>query len=248
MKVLDLDLDFFLNDIALHRSDYGERLSDDYRPWKEDEVTYFLTNHVGLKSNQKIKGRIINHHHEAFFFWRELINDEILSMPFEVTHIDAHADLGLGDGSWDYLMTKFLYLENKQKFFPERLNLKDIYKLNYGNYLAYAIACRWISNLIYVTHPRWTNDLPWTLLKDFSDSSGAIQLKKYEQGISLDVLNMKKYIPVEYEPEVPLGIVSKDDFRGNGDYDFIVLCKSPGYTPKASDYLIDTFSNYIEEI
>lgn len=33
MRILDLDLDFFVNNIAHHVSDYGERLDDgDYQP------------------------------------------------------------------------------------------------------------------------------------------------------------------------------------------------------------------------
>ncbi|NRF89864.1 UPF0489 family protein [Paenibacillus frigoriresistens] len=249
MKILDIDLDFFLDEIALHRSDFGQRLeNDEYIPWKGEDVDAFLRERCGLTKNKKIKGRIINHHHEAFFFWRELIESGDLNVPFSVTHIDAHADLGLGDGSWHYLMTEFLHLDVNDRRYPEKYNEKDLSKLNFGNYLAYSIACQWLSSLTYVTHPRWRNDLPWTILKDFSDHSKAIQLKKYELGIKLDVMNMDKYTPVQLEPEVPLKIIQCSEYIDDGNFDFILLCKSPGYTPKTSDKLIPIISEYFDFI
>ena len=47
-------------------------------------------------------------HNEALFFWQELITKEILETPFEVVHIDSHADLGLGYLSWTYILDDLL--------------------------------------------------------------------------------------------------------------------------------------------
>ena len=59
MKILDIDLDFFLNDIANSRSDYGERLSsDEYFPWEAEDVKAFLECQCGLTKENKIKGRM----------------------------------------------------------------------------------------------------------------------------------------------------------------------------------------------
>ena len=47
-------------------------------------------------------------HNEALWFWKELIANKKLSTPFEVVHIDSHADLGLGYSSWVHILNKVL--------------------------------------------------------------------------------------------------------------------------------------------
>ncbi len=96
MRILDLDLDFFLDNIAHWEEEDGSRLSDtQYSPWTEEEVRGFLEKQCGLSPNAQINGRFITHHHEAFLFWRELILKEQLTTPFEIVHVDAHSDTGL---------------------------------------------------------------------------------------------------------------------------------------------------------
>ena len=100
VKVLDLDMDYFMRSIAhnipennvtrLSEEDYGAAV------WNEDEVQAFLENNLGLKTDNKIPGRIVVGHNEALFFWQELLACNKLQVPFEVVHVDSHADLGLG--------------------------------------------------------------------------------------------------------------------------------------------------------
>lgn len=239
MKVLDIDLDYFLNDIALHRTDSGNRLSSEYVPWGESEVRSFLELKCGLSLHRKLKGKIIRHHDESFNIWRDMhLNDEI-NNGLEVTHIDAHADLGLGDSGWVEIMTDLLHKDVDDRVYPK--------KISCGNYLAYAIACRWIKKLTYVTHPEWSDycDIPWLLMKGFEDSSGAIQLKKYEKGTVPDVMNIKKIQPLSLEPEVPFNIVSNTDYKTSEQYEYLIIAQSPGYTPKSSDSLLELFKEYM---
>lgn len=51
---------------------------------------------------------------------------------------------------------------------------------------------------------------------------------------------------ITLEPEVPFEAVSPDDFRDDGDFDFIVLSRSPGFTPPESDFLVPVISRYID--
>ena len=98
MKVLDIDMDFFLNEKT---NKFENRADPDYIfPWKKTDIINFLENNLGLKKSKKIKGRIIQKHNESFYFWREQINDGYLKIPFEIVHVDSHMDLGLGYGSW----------------------------------------------------------------------------------------------------------------------------------------------------
>jgi hypothetical protein len=108
MRVLDLELDLFLDDVAYHRpsSRECERLPDgEYTPWAAAAVRTVLEDHYGLDRARPIPGRLVTHHFEAFLFWQELVRCGALDIPFDVVHVDAHADLGSGDAGYVYLMT-----------------------------------------------------------------------------------------------------------------------------------------------
>lgn len=250
MNFLDLDLDFFQNDIAHGADDYGKRLDDSFTtPWKEEKLIKFLEIKLGLNKINKIKGRIVTHHNEVFYLWRELIISDKLDIPFQVTHIDAHSDLGLGDGSWHYLMTEYIHRDYEERIYPENIKYPSkIYKFGYGNYLAFAIACNWIRNIEFIVPSMWSNDFPISLLKDYDDNTKTIQLKKFDRGKSLDFHLLKEYEPVCYEKEVPFEIYKENDFEAKKQFDYIALSTSPGYTVKDSDKLIDIISDYIDFI
>lgn len=77
MKVLDLDMDYFMKSVAtfineseperLPEEDYGDSV------WSEREVRNFLEGNLGLSKQNRIKGRVVAGHNESLFFWRELI-------------------------------------------------------------------------------------------------------------------------------------------------------------------------------
>lgn len=105
MKVLDLDMDYFMTEIAHTPFSCTERLEEDFYSesvWKAEKVRSFLEDNLGLSQKHKIPGRIVSGHNEALFFWEELINGKKLSDPFDVVHVDSHADLGLGDALWSF--------------------------------------------------------------------------------------------------------------------------------------------------
>ena len=102
MKVLDIDMDFFLNEKTFFESPRAS--SDFYYPWKKCDVINFLEKRLGLNKNNKVKGRICIKHQGSFYFWKEQIENKTLKIPFEVIHIDSHMDLGLGYGSWRVIM------------------------------------------------------------------------------------------------------------------------------------------------
>lgn len=242
MRVLDLDLDFFLDYIAHWKIEDGSRLSDtEYIPWTEEEVRGFLENQCRLSTNRQVKGRFVTHHHEAFLFWRDLILKEQLTTPFEIVHVDAHSDTGLGDDGYLYIMTKQLHQAPSHRINP--------IKLYAGNYLSHAIACRWVEKLTFVLHPEWDNDLMWTHLKDFSDDSGAFQLKKYSATklTSWNLDRMREIKPDDLEPEVPYELVDWKEYATQQPFDFMVLAHSPGYTPPEADRLIPIIKEYICE-
>lgn len=109
MRVLDIDLDFFL-DRAPHGIDTsrGQRLNPhDFEPWSIEEVVLFLENQCGVHA--PVPGRSVDEHDEIFRTWRDLITAGWLETPFHVTHVDAHADMDMGGRGYKYLMTELLF-------------------------------------------------------------------------------------------------------------------------------------------
>lgn len=142
IQVLDLDLDFFLTDVAHFFSDYERRLDPSrYEPWKIHEVRLFLEKNCGLSTVNRCKGKVVEHHNEVFWALRELVGKGKIGVPFEVVHIDAHADLGNGDATYIYVMTELLHKPVADRVHPDPGQVRP------GNYLVYLLACRWISRM-----------------------------------------------------------------------------------------------------
>lgn len=257
VKLLDIDMDYFLFDVpSFIPSDCKKRIDGEYyKPWSRGEVISFLENNLGLSKSKKIQGQIVTHHHEALYYWRDLINKSRLNVPFEVVHVDSHADLGLGFSSWVFIFEKLLGLEVEMRANTE--NYSDIfskYKLpDIGDYLLYALAFRWISKLTYVCNPtECGNDYLLYILKDCIEPNDKIQLPYNNQYPAVDLNyphKRSRYLSTAIlEPEVPFEIIHKiENVSYKGDYDFITFCISPNYTPKKADFIIDVIKEYIIE-
>lgn len=267
MKILDLDMDYFMKEIitGVGESNNQRPYSDeDYGVWEESEVRDFLENNLGLSKNKKSKGRIVSGHNESLFWWKELIANGELSVPFEVIHIDSHADLGLGYSSWTYILNELLQYSVDER--PKHNSYVDCWgntkKEGIGDYLLFAIAYRWISKLTYCANPNGDkNDYIVDTLKNFEEKyiwnkpvENTIQLV-YNSNMELPQYSDSKEIKKNYidtgikEPEVPLLIIPTiDDVKYDGDFDFIGLAQSPNYTPVEADYIMELFKEYIIEI
>lgn len=267
MRVLDLDMDYFMDSIAAYIPDSADdRLSEEEygsSVWDEQRVRDFIENHLGLSRDRRIKGRIVKGHNEALFWWQELIQNEELTVPFEVVHIDSHADLGLGYSSWKYILESLLQYPVKER--PLHSIYVDCFGkmkgAQIGDYLLFAIAYRWISRLTYCANPKGDkNDYLWEILKNFEEE---LIWDKTVQNVIQLVCNTDMSIPdyddsqdrkKEYinkgikEPEVSfLVIPTIEEVMFNGDFDYVVMAQSPNYTPKSADYIMEILSEYIVE-
>src|SRR5690606_26652283 len=103
-RILDVDLDFFVQPVANFRNlDDLSRLSDDeYDVWPLDDVSAFLTERCGLSG--PLPGWAIERHGDAFRLWQQAVKAGSIETPFSVTHVDAHADLGLGESNYMEIM------------------------------------------------------------------------------------------------------------------------------------------------
>ena len=245
MTVLDLDLDFFLSDVVTWP--IGDRAdSRTLTPWTIEAVVFFLENNCGLSTRAKTPGSIVTTHDEVFYIWRDLIESEQLEIPFNVVHIDAHADLGMGfDSSYATICSDIVNRPIPQKYNPPKGGYDGIYE---GNYLAYALACRWISNLLYVRHPNSKEDLMPIYFKDRNVSSNIISIPIYDSIKKDDPFFEETNEPIGFEPDIKFKCLLPEDYQSESKFDFIFLAKSPKYTPTESDPLVDLIKEYIHII
>lgn len=146
--VLDIDLDFFVWPAA-YSPPWAARMPSDAVQWlaSESDVRRFLESQCGLSHERRPLARCVRKHDDAFDTWKDWLAGGTLTAPFQVVHVDAHADLGLGDAGYIYLLTELLALPVAERSNP----LRGPDGMGEGNYLAFALANRWISELVYVT-------------------------------------------------------------------------------------------------
>jgi len=238
LRVLDIDLDFFLNSVAHDRNDELGRLGNDYIPWSEQDVRTYLMQNCGLKSTSPIPGRIVRSHHEAFFFWKELIESHRLTTPFELVHIDAHLDTG----GWGH-NNGGIYILNELVHIPIEQRPHNIKHMDAGNYVAFAVACHWLSNINFVLHSEGTREISFMIAKDFDSESGYFQIPKFEKEVT--VMSIRETKKVAIDIELPFKVTDPEEFDNERAFDYVVLSISPGFTPAASDSLIPVIQDFI---
>jgi len=117
MRILDIDLDFFLDEIEYFRSRNNKRLNKkDYNPWNYRQVECFLENSFGLNQNYPIEGKIFTHHDELFTHVECEILQGKMHPPFVIHHLDAHSDFAMGiDNCSEYIMETLLFVDFNQR-------------------------------------------------------------------------------------------------------------------------------------
>lgn len=246
-RILDLDLDFFVDGVAHDRAaDAGRLDGEDYPPWSTADALAFLKD--GCNLTKKLPGFVVEHHGELFPLWRDAIAAGKLTPPFEVVHVDAHADLGLGDSSYVYLLTSLLFEEPEDRSFP---TVGDS-GLNDGSWLTFAVASRWINNLTYVYNgegPRASDIHPY-VMEGFVTHGAHIELAAMDRAELDKVMHMSSTPPVVHhlEPKVPFRSVPWRTFQAAGEFDVVCLARSPSFTPAESDILFDEIrERFIDE-
>ena len=233
MRVLDLDMDFFLSD-PCPLAKLGERPDESCaRAWSDEEVIRFLEEQCGLSRENPIPGLIFDTHDKALDFWKERVEDGSLTTPFEVVHVDTHSDLAFGPPGTGYVLNVVLSRLPQQR--PQIHLYREAVELDEANYLLFALATRWISRLAYVRNPKSHQDIPRQLL----DGDGNIHLRSFVSAM-MEGKNGK-------EPVIPFDVYDDyTQFRQTG-YDFVTMAQSPRYAPESADRIMDIVRRYIIE-
>ena len=254
MNILDLDLDFFLNQSSAWVSTNGtNRLpSKIYTPWEINEVINFLENQCRLIKEKKIDGKLLTHHDEVYYEVKNMIESGQINT-VNIDHVDAHADLGLGDLCFKYLFFNLIRKSVRKRYYHNE-NVPKIEKMGPGNYLLFMIANRWVKRLRYIHLDKNGNDTNWVFFKDLNPDSGFIKLRAYcESQIPEDFERVDPYkfiletSPCIFEKEIPFETIYNRDFTTDLNYDYIFLTQSPSFTPVESDKLIPIILEYVDQ-
>ena len=73
MRVLDIDLDFFLADTCPLAEKGSRPALAGHEPWPAADVRAFLTERCGLSPARPVPGRVFETHDGALFLWQELL-------------------------------------------------------------------------------------------------------------------------------------------------------------------------------
>jgi hypothetical protein len=84
-------------------------------------------------------------------------------------------------------------------------------------------------------------DLSHYIFKDWDVECGVIQLRAYKQE---DFGHPMNAVPLSVEPDIPLKITKRRDFKANSAPTHILLAQSPNYTPASADALLPVIRRY----
>ena len=229
MTILDIDLDFFLNDVC-PLAEAGERPAlEGHEPWEEARVRRFLEENCGLSASRPVPGRIFETHDLALDFWRDMMLEGRLNAPFSVTHVDAHSDLGVGQT--EYVLNALLALPPGKRGDINALRREG--HLSEANYLLFALAFRWTDRLINVRNPRSLPDLPREILE-----GEGIRLSSFVSRLMEAKHGREPLVPFIQYPDHTL-------YKAAGHFGFMSVAVSPRYAPKEADRLLPLLSEYM---
>jgi hypothetical protein len=241
MLVLDIDLDFFLDRVS-SREPSGGRQHESYEPWCKEHFRLALK-FLGLSTDSPVRGRVLEHHDEAFYYFRDLIRGGDLHTPFDLVHVDAHSDLGMGDSGYVYLSADLLHQPLEARSHPERSQVLP------GNYLLFVAACRWVRTLTFIQHDRHREDRPWRHFRNRDPDSGFLELAMADPELLQQEIRSIRGVDstLRLEPAIPAAFLPLEEYQASGVVDLAVLSHSPDYTPISADPLLEVFREYIRE-
>ncbi len=238
MKVLDLDMDFFLEDCC-PLAKIGERPSVlGHAPWTADAVRCFLEENCGLSASKPTPGRLFVTHDEALSYWLSLMESGQLGDPFSVVHVDAHSDLGIGKPGTGFVLNKVISLAPHKRRDPARYYACE--QLDEANYLLFALAFRMLDGLTLVRSPFSRFDIPPEIaLVDAENEYCGLRLRSPVSAL-FEGANGK-------EPLVPFRVYDDSTQFHDGGFDFVSMAQSPRYAPAEADFIMDIMRAYVRE-
>jgi hypothetical protein len=247
-RVLDIDRDIFVNPICHVHSD--RRLSNEYcEVWRQQDVRRFLEDVCSLRRSDPTPGVVLEEHDDLFDRIARAVDRGTLQAPFDLVHVDAHADMGAGQiHPIRYVLTELMHEPIDLRANPARGEAG----LNRGTVLLFIGARGWLQSLTYVHHPDGGQDLPQVFL-DFEIASEKFYFRLPRCDPSRFEAWARSFGTAEQlweacgdeaEIKVPFALVPMFDLKPS-QYDFVSVTRSPGFTPPKADSLFELIAQYI---
>lgn len=260
MLILHIDIDFFVDPVVYYRTDTGPRPSGrEFRAEAADAVKYFAEKQCRLSLRSKIPGAAVVHNDEVLTKMEEFIGRGLITAPFELIHVDAHADLGVGnhDRSFERITTDLLHRPQNDRL-P---HIRSGYgALGFGNWLAFTLACRLVDKLTVVRHPAAKDDLHPAYFSEYLAPDWQKRPTRRDFHVRLQPLTADEHStgawrrtgawgrkllhPIE-APLIPATIIERAAFQLDRAPDLLFLCQSPGYSPPSADRIFRSLSKYL---
>jgi hypothetical protein len=131
-----------------------------------------------------------------------------------------------------------VHLPLKERRYPQ----KGEEGLGDGNYLAFAIANRWLDELTYVFNMQGDRpaDLMTPVMENFDRDADHIQLDpRTREEIDRGLREGLPPSEAPQEPRVPFAFVQWREFLAPTPFDIVCLARSPAFTPPEADALFD---------
>ena len=254
MRVLDIDLDFFMHGVVYNVPCKQKRRQSkkQYHAWSIKETEKYLKENLKLKT--KRPGMVYDDHRDLFIILENLIDDKSISTPFELVHVDSHADMGnVFDGSLNKTLTDYAG-RTKRGMLNKSTKLYDNNSLNCSNHLLYILLNRWIRKLTYVKNPESdSGDIHIFYKYKGKEDARYLQFCQYNTELFEAPKfirfspNFSRYKPVKCHRKIEYNEFISWQYENNRKYDFIFLATSKGYTTEQSDSLIPYIREYIDE-
>ena len=256
MKVLDLDLDYFLDSPVFNQDHSSDGRVDNEdciaSVWSENRVRDFLEKRLNLSKEKKIPGRILKGHDEALYLWEELIEQGNLAAPFTVIHVDSHADLGFGGVGVRFVLEELLTypMQYRKSRYCKNFEVDDRYgNIDIGDYLLFAVGFGLVSKIIFCANPcSDVGYIPQEIkIKEIPEKLSAPSTFPISLKLKDNIYSDSKYAANEII--IPLHIIqTSEDINFDGNYAIVSIAQSPNYTPKNADFILEIMQEYIYEI
>lgn len=242
--VLSLDVDYFVSPkVTWHEE--GTRPDDaDHEVRTLHEVERFLRDRCLLSTERPVIGVAATDHDAAYRTIQAWLVGGILQAPFRLLHVDAHADLGLGDAGYVEILEDVIRRPLQQR-------AAGHCKLDLGNWLAYAIANRWIGEVIFLREPDPGRD-PEILACYFCNSPdwSVLQMRPLTRGELQNLNHTTRHqyaiIPTT-EPEVKWTQLGEASFVLDRPPELVFTCLSPEYSPPRADLIFELVKRFIRQ-
>jgi hypothetical protein len=240
MRVLSVDIDVFVDPVASDIETQARLSPGEYTLDRTERIRDVLRR-CGL-SSAPTRGVFMKDHDDAFSVLRALTEKGDVSL--ELIHVDAHSDIGLGDSGYQYLLTRFAHLPVEQR----RALQRGQCPLNLGNWLAFAVACQWISSILHVRREAPADDLLPMYFADWAQRSTAsrdlaiVPMTQSELDQFSSLRPSSAWSLFEHKASVARAdfeVIALDDLEARQQPDFVIVCQSPGFTLESADSVMD---------